>query len=655
MSDNQFLLNAELDRNSSDILNAEDLLRFLASYVLKQLNCSSSAVYLFDAGPDHQVLKATSDAGDIGKTLPTVTRMAQLDSPTVRKVTATKQPLLTIPQEQAASGDPEHEGSSITVPIISRAQVIGAIHCKKVGAAQLTESHLELLKKLAVFTSRKHEALRLSGEAERQSFDRTESTLPNNYSSSLRLSDASASWAWEQDTDFRFTSVSHFKDIPFLRQQGEILGKTRWEALGVDPEQDDRWRTHLDDLKAFKPIRDFVYTLNDWYDRPHVFSVNGDPVYSPGGAFQGYKGTVTDITDDIAAHSADERFLRAIDHVYEGFALWGPDEKLVMFNARMRELSGLPDEILQPGLSFHDWIAERLKHGRIPEVFSDWDEWIATRVELMRNPPQEPIEVLREGHWYQLQYLKLDDGSTVQTIRDIDDRKSAERAKSQFTATVSHELRTPLASILGALQIIRSGALGPLTDRMQELVDVCLRNSNRLSSLISEILDLEAISVGQLSLKLEKTQVTSILTEAITLNEPMATANGVLLICTHPTEPIEVNVDPNRLQQILSNLISNAIKFSDAGTTVEIEARDTGVFVEFRVLDCGVGIPADFLPKLYERFEQADGSDSRKVGGSGLGLSITKALVEMHGGTLTCSSEVGIGSTFVFTIPRLSD
>ncbi|WP_114961208.1 ATP-binding protein [Tritonibacter mobilis] len=349
--------------------------------------------------------------------------------------------------------------------------------------------------------------------------------------------------------------------------------------------------------------------------------------------------------------AASERFLRAIDFVEEGFALWDNDERLVMLNAPMRELSGLPADILKPGLSFEDWIKKRIEYEQIPEIGSERQKWVATRVELMRSPPADPVEVQRNGRWYKLQYRKLDDGSTVQTVVDIDHQKAVEKARNQFTSTVSHELRTPLTSIIGALGLVHSGKLGPLTDDVAGALELCKRNSTRLLNLVNDILDQEAISAGQLRLDTEPTPIAQLIDDAVDLNTQYGNASGVSIKFTGAKSAFCVDADKRRVQQVFANLISNAVKFSDSGQAVEISFRLEGGLAAFSVSDKGPGIPDEFLPMLFEPFEQAERSDTRKVGGFGLGLSITKSLVEMHGGSLTHSSGFGAGATFTFTLP----
>lgn len=241
----------------------------------------------------------------------------------------------------------------------------------------------------------------------------------------------------------------------------------------------------------------------------------------------------------------------------------------------------------------------------------------------------------------------------VGVLRDIGQRKRMERLKREFVSTVSHELRTPLTSIKGSLGLLQGGVAGALPEAASELVNIAHSNSERLVSLVNDILDIEKLESGQVGLHLEPLDLVHQLQQALTHNQGFADNYQVTLqLDTASLEPgCQVQADALRLQQVLSNLISNAIKFSEPGQTVELTASLHSEHVLIAVQDHGSGIPAEFQSRIFQKFAQADGSDTRKRGGTGLGLSICKMLVERMKGEISFQTSPS-GTCFQFTLPR---
>ncbi|MDR3616103.1 MAG: ATP-binding protein [Candidatus Obscuribacterales bacterium] len=235
-------------------------------------------------------------------------------------------------------------------------------------------------------------------------------------------------------------------------------------------------------------------------------------------------------------------------------------------------------------------------------------------------------------------------------IRDVTAQKAAERRVSEFYSTVSHELRTPLTSICGALGLIEGGVL----DRAEELdlIQVARRNSDRLVRLVNDMLDLKKLEAGKMELSMTDVAPQDIVDQALASLLAMAAESKVALQAEVKCNSL-FKADPDRVLQMLINLIGNAIKFSPEQSTVKIvvEPRKSNR-LRFSVVDQGIGIPSHQLPKLFGRFQQLDSSDTRPKGGTGLGLAITKALAEQHGGRIGVESEIGKGSTFWFELPQ---
>jgi signal transduction histidine kinase len=236
-------------------------------------------------------------------------------------------------------------------------------------------------------------------------------------------------------------------------------------------------------------------------------------------------------------------------------------------------------------------------------------------------------------------------------MEDITRYHRVERLRTQFVALVSHELRTPLTSIRGALGLVASGRLGSLPSGGQEMLDIALRNTERLGRLLDDILDLERMDSGQLAMATQPCSARGLATQAANAMRPMAEQAAVRLQVAGPDAT--VLADPGRVVQAITNLLGNAIKFSPPDATVWVAAESRRREVLVRVKDQGRGIPPDKLETIFGRFEQVDSSDARDQGGSGLGLAICRSIIEQHGGRIWVESTLGEGSTFSFTLPLL--
>jgi len=241
-------------------------------------------------------------------------------------------------------------------------------------------------------------------------------------------------------------------------------------------------------------------------------------------------------------------------------------------------------------------------------------------------------------------------GRLVGTFFDVSERRAVERLKDEFISIVSHELRTPLTSIRGALGLLAGGRVGVLPEKAARMIDIAVSNSDRLIRLINDMLDIERMESGQVTLTRRIGSVEEIVDSAIEGLRPLAERSGIRL--ETKIAPANVWADSDRLVQTLTNLIGNAIRFAPPQTVVTVSASIDGDHVMFRVADQGRGIPADKLASIFDRFQQVDASDAREKGGSGLGLTISRSIVRQHGGDITVESEVGKGSTFSFAIAR---
>ncbi len=316
------------------------------------------------------------------------------------------------------------------------------------------------------------------------------------------------------------------------------------------------------------------------------------------------------------------------------------------------------------------WAAEELAGRHVQETLvlpeyraefaPKWEALIASREPVaglkIRSPRRDGLQVVCE---WTVTPLVNAEGALIAVIaqgQDVTRELEAERLKKEFTSTLSHELRTPLTSIIGSLQLINSGVLGELPQDVGELTSVAERNGSRLLDLINDLLDIEKIESGKLTLVQEVFRLGELLREAMVLNKAFGERFKVRFeLAQDGNEPAsdgDVRADRKRLLQVMTNLLSNAAKFSPENGVVEVSLQARGSALRVGVHDRGPGIPESFRSRIFGRFAQADSTTARQKGGTGLGLAISKRLVEMMHGRIGFESREGGGTTFWFELPR---
>jgi two-component system, OmpR family, sensor histidine kinase VicK len=244
----------------------------------------------------------------------------------------------------------------------------------------------------------------------------------------------------------------------------------------------------------------------------------------------------------------------------------------------------------------------------------------------------------------------------VWLIRDISERKKVEQLKNDFVSTVSHELRTPLTAISGALGLAVGGALGELNEKQQQMLALAQQNSQRLGKLINDLLDIEKLAVNKMQFKFRLWPLTELLRQSIDLNQPVALERQVKLELIGPEHTdLWVEVDEVRVQQVMANLLANAIRHSPMGSVVQVKLEQSAKTVKVAVIDQGSGVADSFESRLFEKFSQADSSDRRQVTGTGLGLAICKDLIKAMRGEIGYQRSPSGGACFYFTLPLATE
>jgi signal transduction histidine kinase len=240
-------------------------------------------------------------------------------------------------------------------------------------------------------------------------------------------------------------------------------------------------------------------------------------------------------------------------------------------------------------------------------------------------------------------------------IRDVTERMRMEKIKNEFISTVSHELRTPLTSIRGSLGLLTGGVMGEIPERAQCLLSIANANCERLVRLVNDILDMEKMESGHMHFRLVTQRMLPLVEEACAATRDFAAQYQVSFELQADAPNASVTVDGDRIVQVIVNLLSNAAKFSPPGGKVQLRLTRSAQSLRLSVIDQGEGIEESFRERVFLKFAQADSSDTRQKGGTGLGLPISRAIIERHHGRIDFNSAPGMGSEFYFEVPLAAD
>ncbi|TXH93303.1 MAG: PAS domain S-box protein [Rheinheimera sp.] len=312
---------------------------------------------------------------------------------------------------------------------------------------------------------------------------------------------------------------------------------------------------------------------------------------------------------------------------------------ILSVNPQWCELSGLHGEPALPLPALLSFSSDQLEQRQ--QALSEHASFGPVELELQHASGQQIPVVLSE-------VLIQNASGTAQVwsiIQDITERRRVEQMKNQFVSMVSHELRTPLTAISGALGLLSGGALGALPEAMQPMLQIAGDNSEKLTQLINDLLDIDKLVAGKMQFELQDCAVRELLEQCVRHNQPYADKFGARIELTAGPDAV-LALDPMRFHQIMANLLSNAAKFSPAGSTVSVHTAIHNNRFRISVADQGPGIPENFRDRIFEKFSQADAVDARQRGGTGLGLAIVKELTNRMGGQISFDSDTGQGSCF---------
>lgn len=343
-----------------------------------------------------------------------------------------------------------------------------------------------------------------------------------------------------------------------------------------------------------------------------------------------FRAMVEALPDSLNAKDMEGRFIVANPATAKLMGAASPDELI-----GKTDFDYYTPDVAESFVDDEQQVRESGTHLRIdqPTVFTDGSSgWLSTVKAPLRSATGDVIGIITHN-------------------RNITEERRNAEIKSEFISTVSHELRTPLTSIRGSLGLMQTGVAGSLPPKAANLVRIAHKNSERLVLLINSILDMEKLDAGKVMMNLQRSKIRPLVEAALESNSSYMPERRIKFTLIDDVPDAEVNVDVERLQQVMSNILSNAVKYSHVDGAVQVRIEQRGQKVRISVSDTGAGIPESFHSRMFSKFERADTSDTREMAGTGLGLSIVKAIMDQLGGKVGFESEIGKGSTFHIELP----
>jgi signal transduction histidine kinase len=370
----------------------------------------------------------------------------------------------------------------------------------------------------------------------------------------------------------------------------------------------------------------------------------------------------------VAEANAMARLSDAIESFSDGFSLFDRDDRLVMCNQEFRRMHPLIADKLVPGMEFEEMIRSHVERGEIQEAAGQEEEWIKRRMRMHRNPSEDFEVKFASGTWLRVSERRTADGGCVSLRTDITELKqrqedlssqqqradSANRAKTDFLLTMSHELRTPLNAIMGFSEVMKQQLRGPLGDeRYVDYANDIYDSASHLLAVINNILDISRIEAGRLELDEQAVVIADEVTKALRqLEEEARNANIRLASDIEQDLPLLLG-DTNKIRQIVINLVGNAVRYMpDRGTVTVKACRAPEGGIVLAVEDDGAGMAPEDVERVISPFVRLSNPMVRAHDGTGLGLPLVKALVELHGGNFELTSEIGRGTTATSVFPK---
>ena len=368
-----------------------------------------------------------------------------------------------------------------------------------------------------------------------------------------------------------------------------------------------------------------------------------------------------------ALRLAEIKLSEALEALSEGFALYDREDRLTLCNQRLRDMMPEAAEYLKIGAGYKELMLHGAESGYFLDADSTPRDWIEGRLAAHQKFLSSFELALASGTWLQISERRTYEGGTVAIVSDITRSKereialseakveadTANHAKTDFLANMSHELRTPLNAIIGFAEIMERQMFGPLgKPQYNDYAEKIGTSAQHLLSIINDILDVSKIESGTFELSEENVSIAPLVGEAIALFANLSESKKVAVSNRISDPQLIMNIDRRAMKQVLINLISNAIKFTEPDGQVEVNAgiADTGEFV-LGVSDNGIGVASANLKRVFEAFGQVEGAFARNHGGTGLGLPLVKGLIERHGGRIYFESDIGKGTTVTAVLP----
>lgn len=495
---------------------------------------------------------------------------------------------------------------------------------------------------------------------------------------------------WETDTEGRYTYISEivteWTGVPVEKMLGSVRGEHYDDTS--PPEFRAGWERHLEQLERREAFKGYLIPTR--YGK--MLSTDGVPRYAPNGDYLGYRGYTRDVTDECLAKKAADRAradlvetnkrleerieertadLRArtdllnevLNTMSQGLVVLSADSSIELMNDKAE--GALPPAKWSIGAPFARTYSEALGTPQGGETFNEqaggisWEQIVRSQNEHVHHYRRTETSAYRES------YTPRAGGGHVVTISDItsdmlrqdelhalkEEAEAASRTKSEFLANMSHEIRTPMNGVLGMAELLIATDLDA---KQSDMAEVILRSGDSLLTIINDILDFSKLEAGKMTMCAEPFDARAGVEDVASLVAPSAHKKGVeLMVRVQPDLPLELVGDAGRFRQVVTNLVGNAVKFTDKGhVLIDVSGTvgDGKTHLSVTVQDTGCGIPADKLDRVFQKFEQVDGSASRRFEGTGLGLSISKKIATVMGGDITATSVLGEGSAFVFAV-----